>query len=77
MLSHGYLPKQMLVSVIVPVVKNKNSSLSSKNYYRPVALSSVISKVFEKLLLSRLKLILRLVKISLDLSRVMGLNYVY
>ena len=53
MLSHGYLPKQMLVSVIVPVVKNKNSSLSSKNNYRPVALSSVISKVFEKLLLSR------------------------
>ena len=55
MLSHGYLPKQMLVSVIVPVVKNKNSSLSSKNNYRPVALSSVISKVFEKLLLSRIE----------------------
>ena len=50
MLSHGYLPKQMLVSVVVPVVKNKNSSLSSKNNYRPVALSSVMSKVFEKLL---------------------------
>ena len=54
-LSHGYLPKQMLVSIIVPVVKNKNSSLSSKNNYRPVALSSVISKVFEKLLLSRIE----------------------
>ena len=48
MLSHGYLPKQMLVSVIVPVVKNKNSSLSSKNNYRPVSLSSVISSKFLK-----------------------------
>ena len=55
MLSHGYLPKQMLVSVIVPVVKNKNSSLSNKNNYRPVALSSAILKVFEKLLLSRIE----------------------
>ena len=55
MLLHGYMPKQMLVYFIVPVVKNKNSSLSSKNNYRPVALSLVILKIFKKLLLSRIE----------------------
>ena len=45
----------MLDSVIVPLVKNKCGDLSDKNNYRPIALSSIVSKVFEKVILERLE----------------------
>ena len=47
----------MLDSVVVPLVKNKNGDLSGKNnyMYRPIALSSTISKVFENVILHRLE----------------------
>ena len=52
---HSYLPVSMLDSVVVPLVKNKNGDLSDKNNYRPIALSSTISKVFENIILHRLE----------------------
>ena len=55
MFIHGNIPEKMLISVIVPVVKNKNTSLCIKKNYRPVTLSSVISKVFEYIILSRIE----------------------
>ena len=55
MFKHCYLPISMLDSVIVPLVKNRNGDLSDKNNYRPIALSSVISKVFENVILYRLE----------------------
>ena len=55
MLIHGYIPENMLISVIVPVVKNKNTSLCIKKNYRHVTLSSVISKVFEYIISSRIE----------------------
>ena len=58
MFKHCYLPSSMLDSVIVPLVKNRNgdvTDLSDKNNYRPIALSSTISKVFENVILYRLE----------------------
>ena len=55
MFKHSYLPVSMLDSVVVPLVKNKNGDLSDKNNYRPIALSSAISKVFENIILHRLE----------------------
>ena len=55
MFKHSYLPVSMLDSVVVPLVKNKNGDLSGKNNYRPIALSSTISKVFENVILHRLE----------------------
>ena len=55
MFRHSYLPVSMLDSVVVPLVKNKNGDLSDKNNYRPIALSSTISKVFENIILHRLE----------------------
>ena len=55
MFKHCYLPISMLDSVIAPLVKNRNGDLSDKNNYRPIALSSVISKVFENVILYRLE----------------------
>ena len=55
MFKHSYLPVSMLDSVVVPLVKNKNGNLSDKKNYRPIALSSTISKVFENVILHRLE----------------------
>ena len=47
---HGYMPKLLSDSVLVPVPKcSKDSSVSSN--YRPVALCSILSKVLEHLTL--------------------------
>ena len=55
MFKHCYFPSSMLDSVIVPLVTNRNGDLSDKNNYRPIALSSTISKVFENVILYRLE----------------------
>ena len=55
MFKHCYLPSIMLDSVIVSLVKNRNGDLSDKDNYRPIALSSTISKVFKNVILYRLE----------------------
>ena len=44
---HGYVPDDFGVGVVVPVLKDRSGDLCSADNYRPVTLSSVISKVFE------------------------------
>ena len=46
-LVHGYVPKSMLNSVIVPIIKNKNKRTSDKDNYIPVCISNVFTKVVE------------------------------
>ena len=50
---HGFLPMGLMESVIVPIVKNARENISSKNNYRPIALTSTLSKIIEKLILAR------------------------
>ena len=50
---HGFLPDSLMNTVIVPVIKNKSGDVSDTNNYRPIALSSIVSKAFEIILLSR------------------------
>ena len=45
----------MLDSVIIPLVKNKCGDLSDKNNYRPIAISCIISKVVENIILHRIE----------------------
>ena len=40
-------------SVIIPIVKDKKGDLESKDNYRPIALTTVLSKLFEILILNR------------------------
>ena len=40
-------------TIIVPVVKDKKGDLESKDNYRPIALTTVMSKIFEILILNR------------------------
>ena len=55
MFKHSYMPQSMINSIIVPLVKNKCGKLTDKNNYRPIALSSITSKVFENIILLRLE----------------------
>ena len=49
---HGFLPDTMMVTIIALIIKNKSGDLSDNNY-RPIVLSTVASKLFESLILSR------------------------
>jgi hypothetical protein len=50
----GHIPSEWLVSVLVPIYKNKGSS-SDPNNYRGIALMSIVAKLFNRLLLERLR----------------------
>ena len=52
---HGYIPKDMIKSVIVPIIKSKTKSSNDKSNYRPVTIATVISKVFERVLFIRME----------------------
>ena len=55
MFTHSYVPSSMIKFIIVPLVKSKCGNLADKNNYRPIALSSIASKVFEHVILCRLE----------------------
>ena len=50
-LSHGYLPTALIETTIVPIVKNKSGNLSDTNNYRPIALTTIVSKILEYVIL--------------------------
>ena len=52
-ISHGYLPADLIETTIVPIVKNKSGNLSDSNNYRPIALATIVSKIFESVLLMK------------------------
>ena len=51
-ISHGYLPSEFMKTAIVPIIKNKTGDTSDKNNYRPIALVTACSKIFELCILS-------------------------
>ena len=53
-LVHGRVPRAMLKSVMILIVKNKNKHITDKENYRPICLANVFTKGIENVLLSRL-----------------------
>ncbi len=51
MLLHAYIPSDFMLSHIIPIVKDKRGLLTDKDNYRPIAIVTISSKIFEKLLL--------------------------
>ena len=45
-LAHGYLPPAMNQITFVPIVNNKSVNLSDSSKYRPIALATIVSKMF-------------------------------
>ena len=52
MLSHSFVPREMLVSTLVPITKSKRKSLCDSENYRSIALSSIVGKVLDKVFLA-------------------------
>lgn len=48
--SHSYMPKDMMRTIVVPIVKNRTSDISDKGNYRPISLATIVAKVFDSLL---------------------------
>jgi len=52
-ISHHYLPGDLMKTVIVPIVKNNKGDVTSRDNYRPIAITTVLSKLIESVLLGR------------------------
>lgn len=50
---HSYVPKSFTLGLVSPIVKNKQDDITALSNYRPITISSTISKVFEYFLLNR------------------------
>lgn len=48
----GHLPQGLMLTTLVPVIKNKMGDVSDTGNYRPIAISTMLSKVCERLLLT-------------------------
>ena len=57
-ITHGYLPEDFMKTAIVPIIKNKTGDSSDKGNYRPIALVTACSKIFEICLLKMLEMYL-------------------
>ena len=55
MLIHSHVPKTFSDTVLVPIIKDKNGDITDIDNYRPIAITSVASKAFEKIILSRIQ----------------------
>ena len=51
MLSHGTAPAGLLLSTLVPLIKNKRGNKCDSNNYRAIAISSIMGKLFDTVLL--------------------------
>ena len=52
MIIHGYIPEDCMLIYIVLLVMDCKCDLTSEDNYRPIALTCIISKVIELLLLA-------------------------
>ena len=50
---HGFLPDKIMDTLLVPLVKDKRGCLTKSDNYRPLALTCIVSKVLELLILDR------------------------
>ena len=50
-LAYGYLLPDTIKTTIVPIMKNKCGNISKSNKYRSIALATIMSNLFESVLL--------------------------
>jgi hypothetical protein len=52
MMRHIFVPKKLLVATLVPIPKNCRKSMYDSSNYRSIALSSIIGKVLDRMILT-------------------------
>ena len=50
-LKHGYIPSNCFDTVIIPTLKNINRNIDDANNFRPIAIATILSKLFEHIIL--------------------------
>ena len=50
---HSFLPQELLRVILSPHLKDKNGDICSTSNYRPIALSTIVSKILEVIILHR------------------------
>ena len=58
MLHHSYFPKKLILSYILPIIKNKNKRSNDSSNYRPICISNIICKIIEKVIYNRISSLL-------------------
>lgn len=53
MLLHGYIPSVFMDTLLIPIVKDKTGDITSGDNYRPIALTSVSSKIVELIIIDK------------------------
>ena len=51
MLTHGVAPSGLLLSTMIPVPKDKRASKSDSNNYRAIAISNILGKIFDSIVM--------------------------
>ena len=51
--THGYMPADMMGTTIASIIKNKCGNLADSNNYRPIAIATIVSKLFESIILHK------------------------
>ena len=59
MLRHGYASPEFNMSIILPIVKNRKKSISDSSNYRAIALSSVLSKLCDIVIIDKQRSVLK------------------
>ena len=52
-LIHGCAPDDLLKSILIPIPKSLNKSLSDSDNYRAIALGSMLGKLYDLIILSK------------------------
>ena len=52
MITRGYIPNAFTLSTMVPIVKNKHGNISSIDNYRAIALSNILGKLLDRIIIN-------------------------
>ena len=55
MIAHGFAPMDFRLSTLIPIPKNRRKSLNDSNNYRAIALSSILGKLLDHIILIKYK----------------------
>jgi len=75
MLKHGYVPSQLGLSIIVPLVKDKSGDVCSSDNYRGITISPLISKVFEYCLMLKFEHFLYSSDLQMGFKKKLGCGF--
>ena len=60
MITHGFAPVDFWLSTLIHIPKNRRKSLNDSNNYRAIALSSILGKLLDHLILTKFQDVLAL-----------------